>query len=378
VDSKYKFPSVLIVGAGFYGAVCARELTDAGYCVQVIEKRPHLGGNCYTRPIPGGIGHEHVYGPHIFHTNSKSIWDYVSRFTAWVPYVHRPKARFKGRLYTLPFNLSTLCEVYETADPLLAKERFENARGAYPGGEDLEAWCLSQIGPDLYERLVRGYTRKQWQKDPQELPASIIRRIPIRWSVDDNYFNDAYQGIPEGGYTAVFEQLLAGIPVMTGVDFLVEKEDWMRRFDLTLYSGPLDSFFDYCFGPLEYRSLRFESRMIPLPDFQGVSQINETSESVEYTRVIEHRHFYRQAPGSHTLVTYEYPDRWVPGKEEYYPIETEANRRRHQAYCEKLASERLPLHVGGRLGTYRYYDMHQVIAMALKDSEAIIRKWNHP
>lgn len=364
-----------MVGSGFYGAVVAHNLLHAGVDVTVVEKRDHLGGNCYTRPLADGSGHEHVYGPHIFHTNSTEIWDFVSQFTNWIPYVHRPKARYHGVLYSLPFNLMTFQQVYGVSTPAEAKRKLESVRKKISNPQNLEEWCLSQVGPDIYERFVRGYTKKQWQKDPKDLPASIIKRLPIRFSFDDNYFFDRYQGIPKDGYTAIFERLLDGVEVHLSTDFLEEKERWIERFDHIIYSGPLDALFDYSEGALEYRSLRFENTVMNTNDFQGVSQINETEEAVPYTRVIEHKHFYQRKVTDQTLVTYEYPERWSPGKVEYYPIETEENRKRHALYLEKLKTSKLPIVSGGRLGSFKYYDMHQVIGMALKQSEDLVRAW---
>lgn len=367
--------SILIVGAGFYGAVCARELADAGHAVTVIEKRTHIGGNCYTRPLENCGGHEHVYGPHIFHTNSSKVWNYLSRFTDWLPYVHRPKARYKGTLYSLPINLMTLQQFYGVTTPEDAREKLNSVRSAIDDPKNLEDWCLSQVGPEIYETLVRGYTAKQWQKEPRDLPASIIKRLPIRLNFDDNYFNDRYQGIPKEGYTIIFDRLLNKIPVETGIDFLEDTSYWFGKFDHIIYSGPIDALCKYEYGELEYRSLHFKSYLEKTNDFQGVSQINETDESVAYTRVIEHKHFYLDLSKPQTLVTYEYPEKWTLGKTEYYPIETHDSRSRYKSYQSLLKEQQLPITVGGRLGEFRYYDMHQIIGAALTKSTDLTQMW---
>ncbi len=367
--------SILVVGAGFYGAVCARELFDLGHSVHVIEKRVHIAGNCYTRPKLECGCHEHVYGPHIFHTNSKKIWDYISRFTEWTPYVHRPKARYKGVLYSLPVNLRTFQQIYGVSTPEQARRKLESVRHKIESPDNLEDWCLSEIGPDIYERLIRGYTIKQWKKDPRELPPSIIKRIPVRLNDNDNYFDDRFQGIPKNGYTSIFERLLEGIPVDLNTDFLQERDYWINRYDHVIYSGPVDALFNYESGTLEYRSLRFNSVVEKVADFQGVSQINETDESVPYTRVIEHKHFNGDFSKPASLITYEYPEDWSAGKTEYYPIETAISRSKHRAYIEQLDQLGLPITAGGRLGDFRYYDMHQVIGSALRSVQTLAQSW---
>lgn len=365
----------LVVGAGFFGAVCARLLTDAGHRVLVIEKRQHLGGNAYTRPIPDCGGHEHVYGPHIFHCNSKEIWDFVSRFTEWVPYIHRPKARYQGRVYSLPINLMTLHQVFGVTTPDEGRAVIEQERIPKKDPSSLEDWCLSQIGPTLYQRLIRGYTLKQWQKDPRQLPSSIIRRLPVRMTYDENYFSDRYQGIPSEGYTPIFERLLAGIPVEMGTDFLSDRDEWMRRFDHTIFTGSLDDFFGYSSGTLEYRSMRFESHVVDVGDYQGVAQMNETDEAVPFTRTVEHKHFSFDYGIPRTLITREFSESWDLSKERYYPVETLENRNLHKGYQSLLVESKLPITVGGRLGAYRYYDMHQVIGAALKIARDLLQAW---
>lgn len=357
--------SYLVVGAGLYGAVCARELADAGHRVLVVEKRDHLGGNCYTRPVPEADCHQHVYGPHIFHTNSAEIWTYINRFAEFNSYVHRTVACSGGRLYSFPVNLATLYQLFGVTTPAAAEARLAAERIPIPNPANLEDWCLSQVGREIYERFIRGYTAKQWHKDPRELPASIIRRLPIRTSFDDRYFNDRHQGIPVGGYTAIFERLLAGIPVELGTDFLADRDSWLRRFDHVIYTGPIDAFFGHSEGVLEYRSLRFESQLLDQRDAQGAAIINYTDSAVPHTRTVEHKHFDQHLAAPRTLVTTEFPADWRPGLPEFYPVNTEANQDLFRRYERLRDSAALPVTFGGRLGEYRYYDMHQVIAAAL-------------
>lgn len=357
--------SFLIVGAGLYGAVCARELADAGHRVQVLEKRDHIGGNCFTRHQPEAGCHQHVYGPHIFHTNSPEIWAYISRFTEFNSYIHRVQVSHHDRIYSFPINLFTLNQVFGVTTPTEAEQRLVRERIAIADPRNLEDWCLSQVGRELYELFIRGYTAKQWHKDPRELPASIIKRLPIRTTFDDRYFSDRYQGIPIGGYTAIFERLLAGIPVELGVDFLADRDTWLGKFDHVIYTGPVDAFFGFSEGVLGYRSLRFESRLLDCRDAQGVAIMNYTDAEVPHTRLIEHKHFDQNLQATKTLVTTEFPEDWKPGLPEFYPVNTEDNQTVFRQYERLRASAALPVTFGGRLGEYRYYDMHQVIAAAL-------------
>ena len=365
---------VLIVGAGFYGAVCARELSRAGFEVRVIEKRNHIAGNCYTEPLATG-GYRHAYGPHIFHTSSKNVWDYLSQFTEWLPFTYRPKSQYQGVLYSLPFNLMTFQQVYGVTTPAEARAKLEEVRVKNEDPQNLEEWCLSEVGPDIYQRLIRGYTKKQWQKDPKDLPASLIKRLPVRFYYDDNYFCDRYQGMPQQGYTPIFERLLECIPVELNVDFLDNRTEFLRDFDRVIYTGPADSYFAYDEGPLEYRSLRFETKVEDIDDFQGIAVVNQGEESVPYTRIIEHKHFYGDRGSGKTTLTYEYPQDWSIGKEPFYPIETPENRARHKSYLSRI-QEQKKIHVGGRLGLFRYFDMHQVVALALKDSNKMVESWS--
>jgi UDP-galactopyranose mutase len=357
--------SFLIVGAGLYGAVCARELADAGHRVQVLEKRDHIGGNCFTRYHPEAGCHQHVYGAHIFHTNSPEIWAYVNRFTAFNSYIHRLHATNAGRVYSFPINLFTLHQVFGVTTPAEAEARLVRERLPIPDAANLEDWCLSQVGRELYELFIRGYTAKQWHKDPRELPASIIKRLPVRTTYDDRYYSDRFQGIPVGGYTAMLEHMLAGIHVELGVDFLADRDAWLRKFDHVIYSGPVDAFFDYSAGLLEYRSLRFEHEMLDVHDAQGIAVMNYTAADVPFTRKLEHKHFDLNLRCPKTLLTTEYPQDWQRGMTEYYPVNTDANQEVFARYEALKQETRLPVTFGGRLGEYRYYDMHQVIAAAL-------------
>lgn len=356
----------LIVGAGFYGSVCARELTDAGHRVHVIEKRDHIGGNCFTRYWEEADCHQHVYGAHIFHTNNREIWDYVNRFAEFNHYVNRVKVNYRDTIFSFPINLLTLFQIYGVRTPSEAEEKLASVREPIENPANMEEWCLANVGREIYEIFIKGYTSKQWNKPPSELPASIIRRVPIRLTFDDNYFNDRYQGIPIGGYTAIFDQLLKGIPVDLKVDFLSERDDWLKRYDRVIYTGPIDAFFEHCFGHLEYRSLRFETELRPTRDFQGNAVINYTEATVPHTRIYEHKHFDLSLKADQTLTSIEYPQDWQPGMIEYYPVITESNNDRYQLYREKADQLSLPVHFGGRLGSFKYYDMHQVVGAALK------------
>lgn len=365
--------SYLIVGAGLFGAVCARELADAGHDVLVLEKRDHLGGNCFTQFNPEAGCHQHVYGAHIFHTNSEHVWRYINRFAAFNNYVHRLHVRRSDGLYSFPINLFTLHQLFGVHTPAEAEAYLEKVRVPCGEPENLEAWCLSQIGRELYEKFIRDYTAKQWKKDPRELSPSIIKRLPVRLTFDDRYFSDRWQGIPIGGYTAVFERLLAGVRVELGVDFLADRDEWMRRFDHVIYTGPMDAFFAYSRGVLGYRSLRFESTVLDCRDAQGMAVINYTDASVPFTRILEHKHFDLNLEKMKTLVTSEYPTDWKRGMTEYYPVDTEANRAVFRSYCALRDEADLPVTFGGRLGEYRYYDMHQVIAAALHAVSHLLR-----
>jgi UDP-galactopyranose mutase len=356
---------VLIVGSGFFGAVCARELTDAGVTCLVIERRPHIGGNCFTRFDAEAGCHEHMYGPHIFHTDSEAIWKYVNRFATFNHFVNRPRVFYRGRMFSFPINLLTLHQLFGTSTPEEAQRELDRRRVRDVDVSSVEGWTLSTVGRELYEVFIEGYTTKQWQRPPSQLPASIVRRVPIRLTFDDNYFTDRYQGVPVGGYSALFDRLLAGVHCEMNVEFLSDRDEWLRKFDTVIYTGPIDAFFGYERGALEYRTLRFERERMPVRDYQGNAIINYTDAQVPYTRVIEHKHFDLNLSSDHTLVTREFPVAWSVGDEPYYPVCTPDNQQRYAAYQEWANLLRGKVIFGGRLGAYQYYDMHQVIGAAL-------------
>ena len=356
---------ILIVGAGFYGATCARELTDAGHHCTVIDKRSHIGGNCYTRYIEEADCHEHHYGAHIFHTNSQRIWNYVNRFATFNHYVNRVKVSHSQKIYSFPINLFTLYQVFGVKTPQQAKACLEEKKLPIEEPKNMEEWCLANVGREIYEIFIEGYSTKQWAKHPRDLPASIIKRVPMRLNFDDNYFNDRYQGIPIGGYTSIFEKMLQDIPVELEVDFMKERDALLGKFDQIIFTGAIDSFFNYSLGHLEYRSLRFDHQLLNCPDYQGNAVFNHTEAEVPYTRTYEHKHFDMKYTADQTAVTFEYPQDWKPGKIEIYPVNTDGNQNLYAQYKE-LTKEVPTVSFGGRLGQYRYYDMHQVIGSALE------------
>ncbi len=366
----------LIVGAGLYGAVFAHEMKRQGRQVLVIDRRAHIAGNIYTEQVLDIQVHK--YGAHIFHTSDRKIWEYVNRFAEFNHYINSPIAYYKGELYNLPFNMNTFSRMWGVVTPAEAKARIAEQIGALQitDPQNLEEQALSLVGTDVYEKLVKGYTEKQWGRDCKELPAFIIKRLPLRFTYDNNYFNDRYQGIPVGGYTAMVEKMLQGIEVRTGVsyrEFAVEQETAEgivvsdhagNTYRKVVYTGMLDEYFDYSLGHLEYRSLRFETEQMPQCDnYQGNAVVNYTEREVPYTRVIEHKHFeFGTQQG--TVITREYPAEWREGDEPYYPVNDERNSALLKKYQE-LASGRPHIVFGGRLGQYRYYDMDKVIAAAL-------------
>jgi UDP-galactopyranose mutase len=367
---------ILIVGAGLFGAVCGRELTDAGYPCLVIERRNHIGGNCFSAYEPEAACHRHVYGPHIFHTDKDKVWRYINRFTSFNHFSYRPKVWYQDNLYSFPINLFTLYQLFGIRTPKEAEDYFEKVRRPTADPANLEDWCLSQIGPDLYRIFIEGYTQKQWHRHPSLLPAGIIKRLPVRLHFDDNYFMHPHQGIPIGGYTSLFTKLLAGIPLETEADFLRDKERWMRKHDLVIYTGAIDEFFSFALGPLEYRALRFETELINSPDFQGTAAINYTEAEIPFTRIVEHKHFDISFDAPKTIITREFPEDWSPGATPYYPVNTSENQERLQRYQQFAEIEAPNVIFGGRLGEYRYFDMDQVIESALNLSQTIIR--DHP
>jgi UDP-galactopyranose mutase len=351
----------LIVGCGMFGAVFARLMAEAGRRVMLVDKRQHIGGNCYSEQIEGI--HVHRYGPHIFHTNNQRVWNFVNRFAQFNHFRLRTPVNHRGKLYSFPINLMTLHQLWGVTSPGEAQRKLAEVRAPCEHPRNLEQWILAQVGREVYETFIHGYTLKQWGREPSELPASIIRRIPIRWTYNDRYFDDVYEGIPIGGYTKMFENMLdhENVEFETGVDFF-ENRCWLNRKAATLvYTGKIDEFFDYRFGQLEYRSLRFENQVLD-GDFQGSSIVNYSDAAVPYTRITEHKHFEMQE-SSRTVISKEYPETYDETKIPYYPIRDERNTAIYQRYQELTAGE--PILFGGRLGTYQYYDMHQVVAQAM-------------
>ena len=358
----------LIVGAGLFGSVCARELTDAGRSVLVIDRRTHVGGNIYTEKIEGI--NVHKYGAHIFHTNNRKVWEYITRFADFNRFTNSPVANYKGELYSLPFNMYTFNRMWGVVTPEEAAARIAEQRREITGEpKNLEEQAISLVGRDIFEKLVKGYTEKQWGRDCRDLPAFIIRRLPVRLTFDNNYFNALYQGIPIGGYTKLAENLLKGIEVRLGTDYLTDKKELDALAHRVIYTGPIDAYFGYSLGTLEYRSVRFETEVLPIPNFQGNAAVNYTDRETPWTRIIEHKWFEfgldeegRELPK--TVISREYSSEWKPGDEPYYPVNDRKNGELYQAYRELAAGETDTV-FGGRLGSYRYYDMDQVIDAAL-------------
>jgi UDP-galactopyranose mutase len=362
---------ILIVGAGLYGAVCAYMLTKAGHHVRIIEKRGHVGGNCYTRYNEATGSHEHVYGAHIFHTSSKRIWQFVTQLTEFNNYSNRVKVNFKGTYYSFPINLFTLHQLYGVKSPQEAIEKLAAIRVPIQAPQNLEEYCLSTVGPDIYRIFFEGYTKKQWGRHPRNLPANIIKRLPIRTNFNDDYYNDIFQGIPIHGYSALFERLLEGVPIELNMDFLNNRDEIIKSHDLTIYTGPIDAFFRYSRGALEYRSLRFETEVLDCADFQGNAVVNYTDSETPWTRIIEHKHFNPSIKTARTIITREFPLEWHPGLPEYYPVNDSINTALLRAYQEDAQAFQPHVHFGGRLAQYRYYDMDQVIAAALHSCNLI-------
>jgi UDP-galactopyranose mutase len=352
----------VIVGSGLFGSIFARELTDNGYKCLVIDKRPHIGGNCYTENID--TINVHKYGPHIFHTSDNNIWNYINKFAKFNNFINRPKVFYKDNLYSFPINLMTLYQIYGVKTPQEAILKLNEVKKNIQTPKNLEEWVLSQVGQEIYETFIKGYTTKQWNKDPKDLPTSIIRRLPIRLNFDDNYFFDTYQGIPIGGYTKIFEKLLDGIEVRLNTDYFDNRDYFDSIAKRVVYTGPIDLFYNFKFGKLEYRSLKFENKILEVEDYQGNAIINFTEKEIPYTRITEHKHFEfgRQ---KNTIITKEFPsDTGDP----YYPINDKINNMRFELYEQLMKSEKKFI-FGGRLPDYKYYDMHQVIGSALKKSK---------
>ena len=364
---KYDY---LVVGAGLYGAVFAHEAKAKGKSVLVIDKRDHVAGNVYTEEIEGI--NVHKYGAHIFHTNNKKVWEYITKFAEFNRFTNAPVANYKGELYSLPFNMYTFNKMWGVVTPQEAAEKIEEQKKAAGITEpkNLEEQAISLVGTDIYEKLVKGYTEKQWGRPCNELPAFIIKRLPVRLTFDNNYFNALYQGIPMGGYTKMVENLLEGIEVRLGEDYLEKKEEYDALADRIVYTGPIDAYFDYSLGALEYRSVRFENEVLDMPNFQGNAAVNYTDAETPWTRIIEHKWFeFGDQPK--TVISREYSLEWKPGDEPYYPVNDEKNGKLYGEY-KKLADQESKVIFGGRLGEYKYYDMDAVIASALDMCENVL------
>ena len=359
----------LIVGAGLYGAVFAREAAEAGKKVLVVDKRPNIAGNVYTEDVEGIK--VHVYGAHIFHTNNREVWDYVNRFAAFNRFTNSPVANYKGELYSLPFNMYTFNKMWGVVTPEEAATKIAEQRKEISGEpKNLEEQAISLVGRDIFEKLVKGYTEKQWGRDCKDLPAFIIRRLPVRLTFDNNYFNALYQGIPTEGYTKLVERLLDGIEVRLSCDYLENREALDREAKRVVYTGPIDAFFGFRLGTLEYRSVRFETELLDQPNFQGNAAVDYTDRETPWTRIIEHKWFTfgKDEQGNDlpkTVISREYSAEWKPGDEPYYPVNDEKNGALYQQY-KALAGREKKVVFGGRLGEYKYYDMDQVSAAALQ------------
>ncbi|HAT4257872.1 UDP-galactopyranose mutase [Clostridium perfringens] len=358
---KYDY---LIIGAGLFGSIFAYEANKRGKKCLVIDKRNHIGGNIYCENIEGI--NVHKYGAHIFHTSNKKIWDYVNSFVEFNRYTNSPVANYKGELYNLPFNMNTFYQLWGTKTPLEAKNKIEEQKKEAKISEpkNLEQQAISLVGNDIYEKLIKGYTEKQWGKKATDLPAFIIKRLPVRFTFDNNYFNDMYQGIPIGGYNVIIDKLLGGIDVRLKVDFFKNREELESLADKIVFTGMIDEFYNYKFGTLEYRSLKFENEILNEENYQGNAVVNYTEYEIPYTRVIEHKHF-EYGTQEKTVITKEYPANWKKGDEPYYPVNNDRNNEIYTKYKE-LADKEHRVIFGGRLAEYKYYDMHNVIERALE------------
>ena len=372
---KYDY---LIVGAGLFGATFARQAADAGKRVLVIDRRDHIAGNVYTKPIEGIQVHQ--YGAHIFHTNNREVWDYLNRFTSFNRFTNSPVANYKGEIYSLPFNMYTFNRMWGVVTPEEAETKISEQRqeAGFTEPRNLEEQAISLVGRDIYKKLIKGYTEKQWGRPCDQLPAFIIRRLPVRLTFDNNYFNALYQGIPTGGYTKMVERMLEDADVRLGVDFLKNREELSNLANQIVYTGPIDAFFGYRLGSLEYRAVRFETEILDKPNFQGNAAVNYTDAETPWTRIIEHKWFTfgkdeqgRDLPK--TVISREYSTEWKPGDDPYYPVNDEQNGTLYRQYA-KLATGEKNVVFGGRLAEYRYYDMDQVVASALRKAEKELGK----
>lgn len=360
---KYDY---ILVGSGLYSGVFAYLAKQKGKKCLVVEKRDHIGGNIYCEEREGI--HVHRYGAHIFHTSNKKVWQFVNELAEFNRYTNSPVANYKGEMYNMPFNMNTFSKMWGISTPAEAKAKIEEQKASIKGEPaNLEEQAISLVGKDIYEKLVKGYTEKQWGRDCKELPAFIIKRLPVRFTYDNNYFNDLYQGIPIGGYNVIIEKLFEGCDIETGVDYLENRENYDGLGEKVVYTGTIDAYYGYQFGKLEYRSLRFETEVVDTDNYQGVAVVNYTDRKTPYTRVIEHKHFeFGTQPKS--VVTREYPETWREGMEPYYPVNNEKNQELYQTYAS-LAKQEDHVIFGGRLGEYKYYDMDKVIESAMKMAE---------
>lgn len=358
-NKKY---DILVVGCGLFGSVVARQAKEAGKTVLMIDKRPHIAGNLYTKEI--NSIHTHVYGPHCFHTKSKEIWDYVNKFAEFGQYRLKVNAQYKGKMYSLPFNLTTFNQLWGCMSPGEAEQKLLQQKVKIENPQNLEEWALTQVGPEIYEKFIKGYTTKQWGRPPKYLPASIIKRIPIRLTYNTDYHEAKYSGVPVNGYTNFIGNMIDGIEIKLDTDFF-DIKDWRRIAKKLVYCGPIDKFYNYKYGALEYRTLRFQNN-IQDGDFQGIAQVNHTEDTVPYTRIVEHKHFYNNPERNpKTVITFEYPDTWDNNKEPYYPINDESNNTMYKKYREDAKKE-TDIIISGRLGNYLYLDMDQIVALALR------------
>ena len=357
--------NILIVGAGLFGSIYANEAANKGYKVKVIEKRDHIAGNIYTKEVEGIQFHQ--YGAHIFHTSETKIWNYINQFAEFNRYTNSPVANYKGEMYNLPFNMNTFNKLWGVVTPDEAKAKIEEQRAVLNGKEpeNLEEQAISLVGQDIYEKLIKDYTEKQWGRSCKELPAFIIKRLPVRFTYDNNYFNDRYQGIPIGGYTQIVEKMLdhPNIEVHLNTDFFSDKERYEKEADKVVYTGMIDQYYDYKYGELEYRSLKFEHEILDQENYQGNAVINYTDGDTKYTRIIEHKHF-ENGKQEKTIITKEYPADWTRGDEPYYPINDQKNTDMYRKYAKEARNQEKVI-FGGRLGMYQYFDMDKVIGAAL-------------
>ena len=360
---KYDY---VLVGSGLYSGVFAYLARQKGKRCLVVEKRDHIGGNIYCQDMEGI--HVHKYGAHIFHTSNKKVWEFVNSLAEFNRYTNSPVANYKGEMYNMPFNMNTFSKMWNISTPQEAKAKIEEQKASVQGEpRNLEEQAIGLIGQDIYEKLVKGYTEKQWGRDCKDLPAFIIRRLPVRFTYDNNYFNDLYQGIPIGGYNVIVEKLFEGCDIETGSDYLEKKDYYDAMADKVIYTGMIDAYYGYCYGKLEYRSLRFETEVVDTDNYQGVAVVNYTDRETPYTRIIEHKHFeFGTQPKS--VITREYPVTWEEGMEPYYPVNDEKNQSLYRRY-EELAAKEDKIIFGGRLGEYKYYDMDKVIESAMNMAE---------